>query len=96
LRSDGICQRRLAVSGNAAPYTLQVTGPSVGTPFHPFGAGGLRTVNAIEFAPDGSMMITTLFVAEVAKTQGLTPVAGAPEIALYESGRDGAGWSAPA
>ena len=71
----------------------QATAP--GTPFLPFGPGGPRTVNAFEFTPDGSTMISALFVAEVAKSQGLTPAADAPEIALYESRRDDQRWSAP-
>jgi len=74
---------------------LQSPPPSGSSPFLPWGKGGPRTVNAIEFTPDGSTLLASLFVAEHAKWQGVAPRTDAPEIALYESRRDGDGWSAP-
>lgn len=71
----------------------QATHP--GTPFNPWGTNGYRTVNAIEFAPDGQSMFIALFPAEVAKINGVAPAPDAPEVALYESRRDGDGWSRP-
>jgi len=66
-----------------------------GTPFQPWGANGYRTINAIEFSPDGQSMFVALETARVAKIEGREPAANAPEIALYESRRDGDGWSRP-
>lgn len=71
----------------------QATHP--GTPFNPWGADGYRTVNAIEFAPDGQTMFVALETARVAKIEGRAAAPDAPEIALYESRREGGGWSRP-
>jgi hypothetical protein len=66
-----------------------------GTPFQPWGPGSYRTINAIEFTPDGQAMFVALETARVAKIEGREPAAGAPEIALYESRGEGDGWSRP-
>lgn len=66
-----------------------------GTPFQPWGADGYRTINAIEFSPDGRSMFIALETARVAKIEGREPAANAPEIALYESRREGDRWSRP-
>ncbi len=66
-----------------------------GTPFQPWGPGGYQTVNAIEFSPDGQSMFVALFPAQVAKVEGRPAPAGAPEVALFESRRDGDRWSPP-
>lgn len=66
-----------------------------GTPFNPWGSDGYRTVNAIEFAPDGQTMFVALETARVAKIEGRVAAPDAPEIALYESRREGASWSRP-
>jgi hypothetical protein len=66
-----------------------------GTPFQPWGAGSYRTINAIEFTPDGQSMFVALETARVAKVEGREPAANAPEIALYESRREGNSWSRP-
>jgi hypothetical protein len=66
-----------------------------GTPFQPWGADGYRTINAIEFSPDGQSMFVALETARVARLEGREPAAGAPEIALYESRREGDRWSRP-
>ena len=66
-----------------------------GTPFQPWGADGYRTINAIEFSPDGQSMFIALETARVAKIEGREPAANAPEIALYESRREGDRWSRP-
>jgi hypothetical protein len=66
-----------------------------GTPFQPWGAGSYRTINAVEFSPDGQSMFVALETARVAKIEGREPAVNAPEIALYESRRDGEGWSRP-
>jgi hypothetical protein len=66
-----------------------------GTPFRPWGEIGYRTINAIEFSPDGQSMFVALETARVAKIEGREPAVNAPEIALYESRRDGDGWSRP-
>lgn len=68
---------------------------SLGTPFQPWGPRGYRTVNAIEFSPDGETMFVSLFYAEVAKIEGLPVTPEAPEIALFESRRTSTGWSQP-
>jgi hypothetical protein len=74
--------------------SLQAPVP-VGTPFQPWGPGGYQTVNGIEFSPDGQSMFVALFPAQVAKVEGGTAPAGSPEVALYESRRDGERWSRP-
>ncbi len=66
-----------------------------GAPFQPWGPGSYATVNAIEFAPDGQTMFVALFPAQVATIEGRPPAPDAPEVALYESRRDGSGWSRP-
>ena len=66
-----------------------------GTPFQPWGPDGYRTINAIEFSPDGRSMFIALETARVAKIEGREPAANAPEIALYESRREGDRWSRP-
>jgi hypothetical protein len=66
-----------------------------GVPFQPWGPGGFSTVNAIEFSPDGRSMFVALFPAQVAKVEGRLPSSGAPEVALYESLREGDRWSLP-
>ena len=66
-----------------------------GTPFHPWGADSYRTINAIEFTADGQSMFVALETARVAKLEGRAPAPDAPEIALYESRREGGGWSRP-
>jgi hypothetical protein len=69
--------------------------PAGATRFLPWGPGGYRTVNAIEFNADGTTMMVSLFSADVAKAQGVALDATAPEISLYESRRTGHSWSAP-
>jgi len=66
-----------------------------GTPFNPWGTSGYRTVNALEFAPDGQSMFIALETAHVAKIEGRAAASDAPEIALYESRREGDAWSRP-
>ncbi|HYE85627.1 MAG TPA: hypothetical protein VEA16_04700 [Vicinamibacterales bacterium] len=85
---------RLALAA-ALLATLQSSLPSGAAAFLPWGKGGPRTVNAIEFAPDGNSMIVALFVAEVAKMEGRPVPPDAPDIALYESRREDGRWSAP-
>ena len=69
--------------------------PSTGTPFQPWGPGSYQTVNAIEFAPDGRSMFVALFPSQVAKVENRAAPAGSPEVALYESRREGERWSVP-
>ena len=66
-----------------------------GAPFNPWGADSYRTINAIEFAPDGQSMFVALETARVAKIEGRAASPDAPDIALYESRRDNGGWSRP-
>ena len=74
---------------------LAQSSPLPGELFQPWGREGYRTINAVEFSPDGQVMFVALETARVAKIEGREPVAGAPEIALYESRREGDGWSRP-
>ena len=60
-----------------------------GAPFQPWGPDGYRTINAIEFSPDGQSMFIALETARVAKIEGRKPAGNAAEIALYESRREG-------
>jgi hypothetical protein len=73
--------------------TTQAAHP--GTPFQPWGPGSYATVNAIEFAPDGQTMFVALSPSQVAKIERRAPSPDAPEIALYESRREGDHWSRP-
>jgi hypothetical protein len=73
---------------------LAQSSPLPGTPFQPW-REGYRTINAVEFSPDGQSMFIALETARVAKIEGREPAASAPEIALYESRREGDGWSRP-
>lgn len=66
-----------------------------GTPFRPWGDAGYNTINAVEFSPDGQSMFVALETARVAKVEGRAPAPNAPEIALYESRREGDRWSRP-
>lgn len=68
----------------------------IGTPFQPWGSAGYRIVNAIDFSPDGQTLFVSLFSADVARAQGLAVRPGAPEVALFQSRREGSGWSQPA
>ena len=74
---------------------LTVVQSSIGTPFQPWGPSGYRIVNAIAFSPDGATLFVSLFPADVAKAQGQTAAADAPEVALYQSRHDGRTWSPP-
>jgi hypothetical protein len=75
---------------------LSTQAPSpAGVPFQPWGPGSYQTVNAIEFSPDGQSMFVALFPAQVAKAENRAAPADAPEVALYESRREGDRWSAP-
>lgn len=79
-----------------AVVTLALTQSALpGTPYRPWGDSGYRTINAIEFSPDGQSMFIALETARVATIEGREPAAEAPEIALYESRREGDGWSRP-
>ena len=66
-----------------------------GTPFLPWGPRSYQTVNAIEFSPDGQSMFVALFPAQVSKVDGRALPPDAPEVALYESRREGDRWSPP-
>ena len=68
---------------------------TLGTPFRPWGIAQYRIVNAVEFMPDGKTMLVALFPSDVAKVQGLAMPAAAPEVALYESRREGNAWLPP-
>lgn len=65
------------------------------TPFRPWGVQGYRIVNAMGFSPDTQTMFVALFPADVAKIAGVAVAAGAPEVAMYQSRRQGDGWSTP-
>lgn len=65
-----------------------------GVPFQPW-ESRYQTVNAIEFSADGQSMFVALFPAQVAKIEGRAPATGEPEVALYESRRQGDGWTRP-
>jgi hypothetical protein len=77
----------------ALVVAIQASPP--GVPFQPWGPGSYVTVNAIEFSPDGRSMIVALFPAQVAKIEGRAAGADTPEVALYESRREGDRWSRP-
>jgi hypothetical protein len=87
--------RLLATAVLALAATQATPPPSGSTPFNPFADRQLATVNAVEFTPDGEAMYAALFLAAVEKSQGRAAGEGAPEIALYESRREGSGWSEP-
>ena len=86
------CMARILIAATLLAVA-QATHP--GTPFNPWGDEGYRTVNAIEFAPDGQTMFVALETARVAKIEGRVAAPDAPEIALYESRREGDRWSRP-
>lgn len=50
----------------AAAFAVLVQSTLAGTPFTPWGDSGYRTINAIEFAPDGQSMFIALETARVA------------------------------
>jgi hypothetical protein len=79
----------------AAALATLLLQPAGATRFLPWGPGGFRTVNAIEFNAEGTAMMVSLFSADVAKARGAALDPAAPEISLYESRRTGDAWSDP-
>jgi hypothetical protein len=67
-----------------------------GTPFNPWAPLGYRTINAIEFAPDAQTIYVALDPAMVAKVENREVPPGGPEVALYQSRREGGAWTRPA